>query len=39
MTVAEVVAYCFELLSQGIAYIVKLLTGLLSKKKNVLPNK
>jgi len=39
MTVAEVVAYCFELLSQGIAYIVKLLSGLLSKKKNVLPNK
>jgi hypothetical protein len=39
MTVAEVVAYCFELLSQGIAYTVKLLSGLLSKKKNVLPNK
>ncbi|MDP3009645.1 MAG: copper oxidase [Methylococcales bacterium] len=42
MTVAEVVAYCFELLSQGIVYTVKLLSGLLglfSKKTNVLPNK
>lgn len=43
MTVAEVVAYCFELLSKGIVYTVKLLSGLLSlmlsKKNNVLPNK
>ncbi|MDP3839258.1 MAG: copper oxidase, partial [Methylococcales bacterium] len=42
MTAAEVVAYCFELLSQGIVYTVKLLSGLLglfSKKTNVLPNK
>jgi len=42
MSVAEVVAYCFELLSQGISYTVKLLSGLLSlfsKKNNVLPSK
>lgn len=42
MSVAEVVAYCFELLGHGIRYTVKLLSGLLglfSKKNSVLPSK
>ena len=42
MSVSEVVAYSFELLGTAIAYIVKLLKGLmglLSKKNKVLPSK
>jgi hypothetical protein len=43
MSVSEVVAYSFELLSQLIGYTIKLLSGLLSlifsKKPNVLPSK
>jgi hypothetical protein len=43
MSVSEVVAYSFELLGKSIAYIVKLLTGLISlvvsKKNKILPNK
>ena len=42
MSVSEVVAYSFELLGTAIAYIVKLLKGLMglfSKKNKVLPSK
>ncbi|MDD1610943.1 MAG: copper oxidase [Methylococcaceae bacterium] len=42
MSVSEVVAYSFELLGKSIAYIVKLLKGLIgffSKKNKVLPSK
>lgn len=43
MSVSEIIAYSFELIGTSIAYIVKLLTGLIglimSKKTNILPNK
>ncbi|MSP27803.1 MAG: copper oxidase [Methylococcales bacterium] len=43
MSVSEVVAYSFELIGTSIAYVVKLLTGLISlimsKKTKILPNK
>jgi hypothetical protein len=39
MTVAEGVAYTFEVLAQLIGSVIKLFSGLINKKNNVLPSK